>query len=68
MAFLTGTATTTDWSTLTNAISSSLSANEVLGVMGTIVASGAGLVLVWFGGRKIVNAVISAFKSGKIKF
>lgn len=61
-------ATTYDWSTITSALTSSFSAAEIMGIIAAIVGVGAGLCLVWLGARKIVNAVISAFKSGKIHF
>ena len=61
-------ATTMDWTALTSALSSAFSANEILGIMGVVVTAGAGLCLAWFGGRKIVKAVYSAFSRGKLKF
>lgn len=64
---LTAESTAIDWSPLTNALTSSFSTGEILSLMGTVVAAGAGFVLVWFGGRKIVNDIIRAFKSGKLK-
>ncbi len=59
--------TTTDWSVLTDALTSSFNTGEILSMVGVVVSAGAAFTLVWFGGRKIVNGVITAFKSGKLK-
>lgn len=63
---LTGTSTT-DWTALTSALSNTFSGSEILSLIGTVAAAGGGFVLLWFGGRKIINGVISAFKNGKLK-
>lgn len=58
---------TTDWSALTSALTSTFSGDEILSLIGVVAAAGGGFVLLWFGGRKIINGVINAFKSGKMK-
>ena len=57
-----------EWKTLTDAMTAAFSTAEILKVMATVVTSGAGLCLCWFGGRKIVRAVYTAFSRGKLKF
>lgn len=69
---ITGTAfaasTTTDYSAITSAITSELTVAEVVAVIAAIIGAGMGFVLLWWGARKLLNSMISAFKSGKIKF
>ena len=67
MKLLADAVTTTDWSALTTSLSQTFSGVEILSLIGTVAATGGGFVLLWFGGRKIINGVISAFKSGKIR-
>lgn len=57
-----------DFSSLVSSLQSSCSSTEILTLVGTIVGASAGLMLAWFGARKISKAVITAFKGGKIKF
>ena len=60
-----------DISTALSSILSSMTAEltpaNIAAVIGVIVGGTIGLVLLWFGIRKLVNAVQSAFKSGKIR-
>lgn len=63
-----GAASTIDFSPILTALQSGISSGDVV----TIIASGlgvaAGFVVLWWGSRKLVGMVMSAFKSGKIKF
>ena len=51
-----------------SSLSSAFSVSEIATMIGTIIGAGVGFVLTWWGARKLVNAIISAFKSGKLKF
>jgi len=60
--------TTTDFSAITTAVTSKLTVAEVAAVIAAIIAAGMAFVLLWWGARKLVNAIINAFKTGKIRF
>lgn len=51
-----------------SSLTSAFSVSEIATMIGTIIGAGVGFVLTWWGARKLVNAIISAFKSGKLKF
>lgn len=57
-----------DFSQVTTALTSSFTVSEVLGIVAIIVGAGSAFVLAWFGARKIIRAVQSALKNGKISF
>lgn len=59
---------TVDFSALTTAMTNAFKTSDIVGIMGTVVTAGEGLCLAWFGGRKIVRSVYSAFSRGKLKF
>ena len=55
-----------DLSAVTTALTSSLSAGTITSIIGTVLGASMGLFLVWWGARKLINAVQSAFKNGKV--
>lgn len=57
-----------DFSAITEALSNVASAEQVLAILGVVIGAGAGLVLTWFGARKITSAVMSALKKGTLRF
>lgn len=59
---------TTDFSVITDALATAFNVGEIASIIATIVTSTVGVAILWFGARKLVNAVIGAFKSGKIRF
>lgn len=65
--FLTVTPAPTDFSAITNALSGSINVTTIGTVVGAVLGAGVGLAVFWFGGRKIVNGAMNAFRSGKIK-
>ena len=66
--FLTaGTAVTSaDWKPIMDAITAQISVANVASVLGTIATAGVGFAFFWWGGRKAVRALMSAFKKGRI--
>lgn len=52
---------------LTQAITSAVTPEQLVGVLATVVGVGMGFVLMWFGVRKIKTIFTSAFQSGKLK-
>lgn len=64
---LTETTNTLDFSKLIDAITSVISVDVILGIIAAILGAGMIFVLMWFGARKLINAVITAVKTGKLK-
>lgn len=59
--------TTTDFSPITDAISQKLTVAEVSGIIASVIGAGIGFVLLWWGARKLIRSLITAFQNGKIK-
>lgn len=59
--------TTTDFSVIKNAITSNLDTAEILAIVGSVIATGIGFVVLWFGIRKLVYSALAAFRGGKLK-
>jgi len=57
-----------DFSPIVEALQSVASTQQVIAIIGVVIAAGAGLVLTWFGARKITSAVMSALRKGTLKF
>lgn len=65
----TGTAITADaWKSVLSAMTSQISATTVIGVLASVVGSAIALVFMWWGVRKLARTLMTAFKSGKLKF
>ena len=60
---------TLDFSEVTSAITQGgFNANQILSIIGIVLGSTVSIALVWWGARKLVNSIMRAFKTGKIKF
>jgi len=59
--------TANDWSAVTTAISEQISVATVAGVIASCVTACIALVFFWWGVRKVVRMIMSAFKRGKLK-
>lgn len=57
-----------DWTPILNALSSGLSSSEIIAIIAAGLGVSVGMVILWWGSRKLVKMVMSAFQSGKIKF
>lgn len=55
-----------DWESVITALTSQISVSTVVGVLATIVTACVGLAFMWWGVRKAVRALMSAFKKGKV--
>lgn len=65
----TSTAITADaWKSVLTAMTSQISATTVIGVLASVVGSAIALVFMWWGVRKLARTLMTAFKSGKLKF
>lgn len=58
--------TSTDWKPIIDAMTGQISVTTVVGVVATAIGAGIGLVFMWWGGRKAVRTLMSAFRKGKV--
>lgn len=58
--------TATDWSTVITAMTNQVSVETVVGVLATLVGAGIGLVFMWWGVRKALGSLMSAFRKGRL--
>ena len=56
----------TAWQSVLSALTEQISVSTVVGVLATVVTAGIGLVFMWWGVRKAINSLMSAFKKGKM--
>lgn len=68
MAFATGTTTVTpsDWSSVIDAITAQISVSTIVTVLAGLVTAGIGFVFLWWGVRKAISSLMSAFKKGRV--
>lgn len=59
---------TVDFSDITDALTGAFNAGQIASLIGLGLASGLGLAVLWWGARKLTNIIVTAFKTGKIKF
>lgn len=67
--FLTGTATaitSADFQSVLTAIQAQISVSTIVEVLAVLVGACVGLAFMWWGVRKLVRAIMSAFKKGKV--
>lgn len=60
------TVTAADWQSVITALTSQISVANVVAVLAVLAGAGVGFAFMWWGVRKAVNALMSAFKKGKI--
>lgn len=68
VGFLAGGSTAIDFTAITDAITGSMNVAQIGVVVGIVLGASVGMVVFWWGARKVVNGIYEAFKSGKIKF
>lgn len=56
----------TDWSSVLTPLTAQISVSTVVGALATFIAAGIGLVFMWWGVRKLVRTVMSAFRKGRL--
>lgn len=64
---VTPTVSTVDFSAVTSALSSSFSVSEIVAIIAAVLGAGCSFVILWWGSRKLVNNIITAFQKGKVK-
>ena len=57
----------TDWASIMTALTGQISVATVVGVLASIATACVGLCFMWWGVRKSVKALMSAFKKGKLR-
>lgn len=62
----TGVVSASDWSSVMTALTSQISVSTIVGVLATLVTAGIGLVFMWWGVRKALRSLMSAFRKGKM--
>lgn len=60
------TVTAADWQSVITALTGQISVSTVVAVLATTVAAGVGLVFMWWGLRKAVGTIMSAFRDGRM--
>lgn len=55
-----------DWASVVSALTDQISVSTVVGVLATVAAACVGLAFMWWGVRKALGALMSAFKNGKV--
>lgn len=60
--------TSADWASVVTAMTDQISVSTVVSVLAVLVASAIGLVFMWWGVRKAAHVLMSAFRSGKLRF
>lgn len=58
--------TASDWSSVISAMTGQISVSTIVAVLATLVTAGIGLVFMWWGVRKAVGSLMSAFKKGRV--
>lgn len=58
--------TASDWASVITALTGQISVSTIVAVIASTAAAGVGLVFMWWGVRKAVRALMSAFKKGRL--
>ncbi len=58
----------TDFTAIKSALTSKFTVAEVSSLIASVVGATVGFAVLWWGARKLVRSIVSAFKTGKIKF
>lgn len=62
-----GTATTAaDWSAVITALTGQISVSTIVAALATFVTAGIGIVFMWWGVRKGIRSLMSAFRKGRM--
>lgn len=54
------------WQSVINALTAQISVETIVGVLAVLVAAVIGIVFMWWGVRKVVGAIMSAFRNGRV--
>lgn len=59
--------TANDWADVTTAVTQQVSVSTVVGVLASCIGACITLVFMWWGARKVVKMLMSAWKRGKLR-
>lgn len=62
----TGATTAADWSSVITALTGQISVSTIVAALATFVTAGIGIVFMWWGVRKGVRSLMSAFRKGRM--
>lgn len=62
----TGTTTAADWSAVITALTGQISVSTIVAALATFVTAGIGIVFMWWGVRKGIRSLMSAFRKGRM--
>lgn len=68
-SFLTGTVTPVSpdaWASVITALTNQISVETIVSVLAVLVGAVIGIVFMWWGVRKVVGAIMSAFRKGRV--
>ena len=57
-----------DFTGVTNAITGVVTPSDIITLMGVVIGGGILFALSWWGGRLIINKLMTAIKTGRLKF
>lgn len=55
-----------DWSSVLTALTGQISVSTIVGVIASVIGAGIGLVFMWWGVRKLISVIMSAFRKGRL--
>ena len=61
-----GATTAADWSAVITALTGQISVSTIVAALATFVTAGIGIVFMWWGVRKGVRSLMSAFRNGRM--
>lgn len=61
-----GVTTAADWSAVITALTGQISVSTIVAALATFVTAGIGIVFMWWGVRKGVRSLMSAFRKGRM--
>ena len=59
--------TASDWADVLTPLTAQISVSTVVAVLATLVTAGVGLTFMWWGVRKALSSLMSAFRKGRLK-
>lgn len=62
----TSVVTAAAWESVMTALTAQVSVSTIVAVLATLVTAGIGLVFMWWGVRKALRSLMSAFRKGKM--
>ena len=61
-----GSVSSADWSCVISALTDQINVTAIVGALATFVAAGVGIAFMWWGVRKGIRSLMSAFRKGRV--